>query len=166
MKLHKNIRLTPATLFGMGCVLVFIFGFLTQIYLGNSALDIPLHDTYFVIAHFHIVIGISAFFGMFAGVYLWFPKMFGRMMNNTLGYIHFWITFIGAYMIFWPLHYIGLAHVPRRYYSFNAFQSFDMFGNLNKFITLAAILVFFAQILFIINFIYSIFKGRKLAALL
>ncbi len=106
--------------------------------------------------------GISAFFGMLAGVYQWFPKLFARFMNNTLGYIHFWITFLGAYAIFWPMHYMGLAGVPRRYYSFDAFQSFNMFGDLNKFITVAAMMVFFAQILFIINFIYSIFNGRKL----
>lgn len=156
-----NLRFTPAMLFCVGFVSLFISGGLTGIFLGNSALDIPLHDTYFVIAHFHIVMGVSAFFGMLAGVYQWFPKMFGRFMNNTLGYIHFWITFVGAYMIFWPMHYMGLTGVPRRYYSFDAFQSFNMFGDLNKFITIAAMLVFFAQLLFILNFFYCMFKGRK-----
>jgi cytochrome c oxidase subunit 1 len=158
-----NIRFTPAMLFAIGFVSMFISGGLTGIYLGNSALDIELHDTYFVIAHFHIVMGISAFFGMLAGVYQWFPKMFGRMMNNALGYIHFWITFVGAYMIFWPMHYMGLAGVPRRYYSLDAFQSFSMFGDLSKFITIAAMMVFFAQILFILNFMYSVFRGRKIS---
>ncbi len=157
-----NIKFTPAMLFAIGFVSMFISGGLTGIFLGNSALDIELHDTYFVIAHFHIVMGVSAFFGMFAGVYHWFPKMYSKMMNNTLGYIHFWITMVGAYLIFWPMHYMGLAGVPRRYYSFDAFQSFNMFGSLNEFITLAAMLVFFAQILFLINFFYSIFYGRKL----
>jgi cytochrome c oxidase subunit 1 len=156
-----NIRFTPAMLYAIGFVSLFISGGLTGIFLGNSALDIELHDTYFVIAHFHIVMGIAAFFGMFAGVYHWFPKMFGRFMNNTLGYIHFWITIVGAYMIFWPMHYMGLAGVPRRYYSFDAFQSFNMFGNLNEFLSLAAMLVFFGQILFIVNFLYSMFNGRK-----
>ena len=157
-----NIRFTPAMLYAIGFVSMFISGGLTGIFLGNSSIDIVLHDTYFVIAHFHIVMGVSAFFGMFAGVYHWFPKMYGRLMNNTLGYIHFWITMVGAYMIFWPMHYMGLAGVPRRYYSFDAFQSFNMFGGLNQFITLAAMLVFFAQLLFLVNFFFSIFYGRKL----
>jgi cytochrome c oxidase subunit 1 len=156
-----NLRFTPAMLFSVGFVSLFISGGLTGIFLGNSALDIPLHDTYFVIAHFHIVMGVSAFFGMLAGVYQWFPKMFGRYMNNSLGYIHFWITFVGAYLIFWPMHYMGLTGVPRRYYSFDAFQSFSMFGDLNRFITVAAMLVFFAQLLFMLNFFYSMFRGRK-----
>ena len=158
-----NIRFTPGMLFAIGFVSMFISGGLTGIFLGNSALDIQLHDTMFVVAHFHIVMGVSAFFGMLAGVYHWFPKMFGRFMNNTLGYIHFWITFAGAYMIFWPMHYMGLTGVPRRYPSLDAFSSFTMFGDLNKFITVAAMMVFFAQLLFICNFMYSVFKGRKVA---
>jgi cytochrome c oxidase subunit 1 len=114
-----------------------------------------------VVAHFHIVMGVSSVFGMFAAVYHWFPKMFGRFMNRMLGSIHFWVSFIGAYMIFWPMHYMGLAGVPRRFYSFNVFQSFMVFDDLNKFITVAAILVFAAQLLFIVNFFGSIFWGRK-----
>jgi len=105
-----NIRFTPAMLFSIGFVSLFISGGLTGIYLGNSALDIQLHDTYFVIAHFHIVMGMAAFFGMFAGVYHWFPKLFdGKMMNQTLGSIHFWITMVGSYLIFWPMHYMGMS---------------------------------------------------------
>jgi len=95
-----NIHFTPASLFSIGFVSTFISGGLTGIWLGNSSIDIHLHDTYFVIAHFHIVMGVSAFFGMFAGIYHWFPKMYGRFMNNTLGYIHFWVTMVGAYCIF------------------------------------------------------------------
>jgi cytochrome c oxidase subunit 1 len=91
-----NIRFTPAMLFAIGFVSLFISGGLTGIWLGNSALDIHLHDTYFIIAHFHIVMGVASMFGMFAGIYHWYPKMFGRYLNNTLGYIHFWITIIGA----------------------------------------------------------------------
>lgn len=157
-----NIRFTPAMLFAIGFVSLFISGGLTGIFLGNSALDIHLHDTYFVIAHFHIVMGVASFFGMFAGVYHWFPKMFGRYMNNTLGYVHFWGTIICAYLIFWPMHYEGLAGMPRRYYDFSQWQTFKQFGELNEFITIVSIVSFALQILFIFNFIYSIFKGRKL----
>lgn len=159
----SNFRFTSASLFGVGFVSMFISGGLTGIFLGNSAIDIPLHDTYFVVAHFHIVMGVAAFFGMFSGVYHWFPKMFGRYMNETMGKIHFWGTMIGAYAIFWPMHYTGMAGVPRRYYDGGAsFDAFRHFQDLNQFITIAAILVFFLQIMFVINFFYSIFSGRKL----
>jgi cytochrome c oxidase subunit 1 len=157
-----NIRFTPAMLFALGFVSLFISGGLTGIFLGNSALDIHLHDTYFVIAHFHIVMGVASFFGMFAGVYHWFPKMFGRYMNNTLAYIHFWGTLICAYIIFWPMHYEGLAGMPRRYYDYSQWQSFKQFGDLNVVITIAAIISFLLQLVFVFNFFYSIFKGRRL----
>ncbi|MBL7797966.1 MAG: cbb3-type cytochrome c oxidase subunit I [Saprospiraceae bacterium] len=158
----SNIRFTAASLFAVGFVSMFISGGLTGIFLGNSAIDIQLHDTYFVVAHFHIVMGIAAFFGMFAGIYHWFPKMFGRFMNETLGKIHFWGTLIGAYAIFWPMHYTGMAGVPRRYYDGGAsFEAFRHFTELNQFITIAAIVVFFLQVIFVINFFYSIFSGRK-----
>ncbi len=157
-----NIRFNSAMLFSIGFVSMFISGGLTGIFLGNSAIDIQMHDTYFVVAHFHIVMGIAAFFGMFSGVYHWFPKMFGRFMNETLGRIHFWGTLIGAYAIFWPMHYLGMAGVPRRYYSFEAFDAFKHFGPMNQFITIAAIIVFGLQLLFVINFFYSIFKGRRM----
>ncbi|MDX1956684.1 MAG: cbb3-type cytochrome c oxidase subunit I [Chitinophagaceae bacterium] len=156
-----NIRFTPATLFAIGFVSLFISGGLTGIFLGNSTIDIHLHDTMFVVAHFHIVMGVASFFGMFAGVYHWFPKMFGRYLNNTLGYIHFWVTFICAYLIFWPMHYQGLAGVPRRYLEKSAWNSFNQFGDLDKMITVASIVVFAVQLMFIFNFFYSIFKGRK-----
>ncbi|WP_116124711.1 cbb3-type cytochrome c oxidase subunit I [Lewinella sp. IMCC34183] len=157
-----NIRYNPASLFAIGFVSMFISGGLTGIWLGNSALDIQLHDTYFVVAHFHIVMGVAAFFGMFAGIYHWFPKMYGRFMNGTLGKIHFWGTTIGAYCVFWPMHYLGMAGVPRRYYSFDSFQTFGHFDGMNKFITIAAILTFGFQLLFVINFFWSIWRGKKL----
>ena len=157
-----NIRLSPGMLFAIGFVSMFISGGLTGIFLGNSALDIHLHDTYFIVAHFHIVMGVAGFFGMFAGVYHWFPKMYGRYLNSTLSYIHFWVTLIGAYLIFWPMHYEGLAGMPRRYYDFSGWESFKMFGGLNEFISFVSIIVFAAQLLFVFNFFYSIFKGRKL----
>lgn len=156
-----NIHFTPAMLFAIGFVSLFISGGLTGIWLGNSSLDIHLHDTYFVIAHFHLVMGVASMFGMFAGIYHWFPKMYGRYMNNTLAYLHFWITIAGAYCIFWPMHYEGLAGMPRRYYDFSNWESFKMFGGLNEFISIVSIIVFSAQLLFIFNFFYSIFKGRK-----
>jgi cytochrome c oxidase subunit I len=156
-----NIIFTPGMLFAIGFVSLFISGGLTGIWLGNSALDVHLHDTYFVIAHFHIVMGVSAFFGMYAGVYHWFPKFYGRYLNNTLGYIHFWITLIGAYLIFWPMHYQGLAGVPRRYYDFSSWVSFNQFGDLNRFISTVSMIVFAAQLMFVGNFIFSIFRGRK-----
>ncbi len=156
-----NIRFTPAMLFAIGFVSLFISGGLTGIFLGNSTLDIHLHDTYFVIAHFHIVMGVSAFFGMFCGVYHWFPKMYGRYLNNTMGYIHFWVTLIGAYLIFWPMHYEGLAGMPRRYLDYSGWASFNQFGDLNKFISTVAMIVFSVQLMFVFNFFYSIFKGRK-----
>ncbi len=157
-----NIRFTPGMLFAIGFVSLFISGGLTGIWLGNSALDIHLHDTYFVVAHFHIVMGVASMFGMFAGIYHWFPKMYGKYLNNTLGYIHFWVTIAGAYLIFWPMHYQGLAGMPRRYYDFSAWESFNKFGELNRFISTVAMIVFAVQILFLFNFFYSIFKGRKL----
>jgi cytochrome c oxidase subunit 1 len=157
-----NIKLNSPMLFAIGFVSLFISGGLTGIFLGNSAIDIQLHDTYFVVAHFHIVMGVAAFFGMFAGIYHWYPKMYSRFMNETLGKLHFWGTLIGAYAIFWPMHYIGMAGVPRRYYSFDTFDSFKGFADMNKFITIAAIIVFAVQIVFVINFFYSIWRGKKM----
>jgi cytochrome c oxidase subunit 1 len=157
-----NIRLNTAMLFAIGFISMFISGGLTGIFLGNSAIDIQMHDTYFVVAHFHIVMGVAAFFGMFAGIYHWYPKMYSRFMNETLGKVHFWFTMVGAYLIFWPMHYIGMAGVPRRYYSFDTFDAFKHFADMNKFITVAAIIVFFAQLLFVLNFFYSIWKGKKM----
>jgi cytochrome c oxidase subunit 1 len=156
-----NIRFTPATLFAIGFVSLFISGGLTGIFLGNSTIDIHLHDTMFVVAHFHIVMGVASFFGMFAGVYHWFPKMFGRYLNNTMGYMHFWVTMIGSYLIFWPMHYQGLAGVPRRYLDKRGWVSFNDFADLDKMITVVSIVVFAVQLLFVFNFFYSIFKGRK-----
>jgi cytochrome c oxidase subunit 1 len=159
-----NIRFTPAMLFAVGFVSIFISGGLTGIFLGNSTLDIHLHDTYFVVAHFHLVMGVAAMFGMFSGVYHWYPKMFGRKMNDMMAYLHFWITFIGAYLIFWPMHYEGLAGLPRRYYDFGSWHNFNKFGNINQMITVVSFIVFSMQLLFVFNFFYSSFKGRKITS--
>ncbi len=156
-----NIQLTPAMLFSIGLVSTFVAGGLTGIILGDSALDINVHDTYFVVAHFHIVMGLSAIFGMFAGVYHWFPKMYRRMMNKGLGYLHFWLTFISAYGVFFPMHFTGLAGLPRRYYSNAEFPIFDELQDINVIITLFAILGGIAQLIFIFNFFYSMWRGPK-----
>jgi cytochrome c oxidase subunit 1 len=156
-----NIRFTPGMLFAIGFVSLFISGGLTGIFLGNSTIDIHLHDTMFVVAHFHIVMGVASFFGMFAGIYHWYPKMFGRYLNSTLGYIHFWVTMVGAYLIFWPMHYEGLAGMPRRYLDKSSWVSFTQFADLDKMITIVSIIVFAVQLMFVFNFFYSIFKGRK-----
>jgi len=159
-----SLVLTPAMLFAIGLVSTFITGGVTGIILADSALDIMLHDTCFVVAHFHIVMGMSAVFGMFAGVYHWFPKMFGRMMNTRLGYAHFWVTLIGAYGVFFPMHFVGLAGAPRRYYDYSAYSEFDnnsfqLMVDLNQIITVFAIIAAVGQVLFLFNFFYSIFRG-------
>jgi cytochrome c oxidase subunit 1 len=156
-----NIRFTPAMMFSVGMVSTFISGGLTGIILADSALDITVHDTYFVVAHFHIVMGFSAVNAMFAGVYHWFPKMYGRMMNQKLGLVHFWITFISGYGVFFPMHFLGLAGVPRRYYTNSEFPLFDSFVDMNVLMTVFAITAFFAQFIFFFNFFYSMRRGPK-----
>lgn len=156
-----NLVFTPAMLFSIGTLSFFITGGLTGILMGNSAIDIQLHDTYFIVAHFHLVMGASAFFGMMAGVYHWFPKMFGKMMDSKLGYIHFWFTFIGVYFVFFPMHYQGIAGFPRRYYSFETYDAFNILTDMSMLISIAAIFAFAAQLIFAFNFFYSIFKGRR-----
>ncbi|GAB5401732.1 MAG: cbb3-type cytochrome c oxidase subunit I [Aureisphaera sp.] len=157
-----NLQMNPAMLFSIGLVSTFITGGLTGILLGDSALDINVHDTYFVVAHFHLVMGISALYGLFAGVYHWFPKMFeGKMMNKNLGYIHFWVTAVGAYGVFFPMHFIGMAGLPRRYYTNTAFPYFDDLTDVNVVITIFAFISAAAQIVFLYNFISSMFFGKK-----
>ncbi|AIG29298.1 cytochrome C oxidase [Flavobacterium psychrophilum] len=156
-----NLQLNPAMLFSIGLVSTFISGGITGIVLGDSTLDINVHDTYFVVAHFHLVMGISALYGFFAGVYHWFPKMFGRMMNKNLGYIHFWITAICAYGVFYPMHFIGMAGLPRRYYTNTNFPLFDDLADVNKVITTFALIGAAFQLVFMWNFFTSIFYGKK-----
>ncbi|RFC55775.1 cytochrome c oxidase subunit I [Brumimicrobium aurantiacum] len=161
-----SIIFTPAMLFAVGLVSTFISGGVTGIILADSALDIQVHDTYFVVAHFHVVMGLSAIFGMFAGVYHWFPKMYGRMMNNRLGYAHFWTTIVSGYGVFLPMHFVGLGGTPRRYYDNSVFDTFnptagEMVLDLNIIITVFAIIGAFGQLFFFFNFFYSIFRGPK-----
>ncbi|MBK9590311.1 MAG: cbb3-type cytochrome c oxidase subunit I [Crocinitomicaceae bacterium] len=160
-----NIRFTPAMLFSIGLVSSFVTGGITGIILADSALDIQVHDTYFVVAHFHVVMGLSAIFGMFAGVYHWFPKMYGRMMNSKLGMVHFWLTFISAYGVFFPMHFVGIGGAPRRYYDYSVYEGFDsnqfgMIMDLNVIISVFAIIGGLTQLIFIFNFFYSIRRGQ------
>ena len=156
-----NLQLNPAMLFSIGLVSTFITGGLTGIILGDSTVDINVHDTYFVVAHFHLVMGISALYGMFAGIYHWFPRMFGRMLNKNLGYVHFWVTAICAYGVFFPMHFIGLAGLPRRYYTNTNFPLFDDLQNVNVLITTFALIGGAFQLVFLYNFFVSIFYGKK-----
>ena len=155
-----NIRFTPAMLFSIGLVSTFVTGGLTGIVLADSALDINVHDTYFVVAHFHIVMGMSAIFGMLAGIYHWFPKMFGKMMNSKLGYVHFWFTLVCGFGVFFPMHFVGMAGAPRRYYDFSEFAFLDWVMDLNPIISVFAIVGGAAQLLFLFNFFHSIRYGQ------
>ncbi len=161
-----NLRFSPAMLFSIGLVSSFITGGITGIILADSALDIQVHDTMFVVAHFHVVMGMSAILGMFAGIYHWFPKMYGRMMSTKLGFVHFWITIVSAYGVFLPMHFIGIGGAPRRYYDYSVYESFDgnqfdMIMDLNVIISIFAIIGSIGQIIFLFNFFYSIKHGQK-----
>jgi cytochrome c oxidase subunit 1 len=155
-----RLRFTTSMMFALGFISVFVTGGLGGMFLAQPSLDIFLHGTYFVVGHFHMVMGVAAIFGMFAGTYYWFPKMFGRMMNETMGRIHFWLTFVGVYCIFMPMHFIGLEGNPRRYSQFvNAFL--QPLLPVHKFMTIAALITGGVQFLFFINLFWSIFKGPK-----
>jgi cytochrome c oxidase subunit 1 len=156
-----NLQMNPAMLFSIGLVSTFITGGLTGIILGDSTLDINVHDTYFVVAHFHLVMGISALYGMFAGIYHWYPKMYGRMLNKNLGYLHFWVTAVCAYGVFFPMHFIGMAGLPRRYYTNTNFPLFDDLQDVNVIITVFALVGGVFQLVFLWNFFYSMFYGQK-----
>jgi cytochrome c oxidase subunit I len=161
-----KIRFTTPMLFAIGFVSLFVAGGITGLVLGQTSLDLPMHDTYFVLGHFHLVMGVAAIFGMFAGIYFWFPKMFGKMMSERLGKIHFWITFVGVYSIFIPMHIMGIVGMPRRYSRFaeNGQQIYGFLESLHPlvlFVTVAAIITFFTQFLFLFNLIWSLIKGKK-----
>ncbi|MEM7161937.1 MAG: cbb3-type cytochrome c oxidase subunit I [Bacteroidota bacterium] len=158
-----NLVLTPAMLFSIGLVSTFITGGVTGIILADSALDIPIHDNYFVVAHFHVVMGMSAIFGMFAGIYHWFPKLFGKMMNTRMGYVHFWVTIVCAFGVFLPMHFVGIAGSPRRYYDQSVINMFnnETMVDLNVIITTFAIIAAIGQGVFLLNFFYSVYRGQK-----
>ncbi len=155
-----KMRFTAASLFAIGFVSVFVTGGLSGFFLAQPSIDTYLHATYFVVAHFHFVMAVAAMFGIFAGTYFWFPKMYGRMMNETLGKWHFWLTFIGVYAIFMPMHYLGLAGNVRRYASFTDNYLIPLIP-VHKFITIAALFTGAAQLIFFYNLIWNRFRGPK-----
>src|SRR6267378_2899292 len=154
-----QIRFTTPMLFAIGFVSLFVTGGLSGIFLGQTSLDLPMHDTYFVLAHFHLVMGVASIFGMFAATYFWFPKMFGRYMHEGMGKIHFWITFVGVYCIFVPMHVMGLVGMPRRYAQFTEYTFLTRLHPLVVFVSTVAIITVLTQFLFYFNLIWSIFKG-------
>ena len=157
-----DIHLRVPMLFAIAFLFTFIHGGLSGLFLGNVSVDVPLSDTFFVVGHFHMVMGVSPILVIFGAIYHWYPKITGRMWNETLGQLHFWITFLGVYAIFLPMHYIGILGVPRRYYALGETTFIpDSVHFANEAITIAAGLVFAAQFLFFFNMIYSFFRGPK-----
>ncbi|MCC6858947.1 MAG: cbb3-type cytochrome c oxidase subunit I [Bryobacterales bacterium] len=156
-----KIRFTTPMLFALGFVSLFVTGGITGLLLAQPAIDIFLHDTYFVVAHFHLIMGVAAIFGIFAGIYYWFPKMFGRMMREGPGKVHFWLTLVGVYAIFMPMHFLGIAGAPRRYAELTEFQYLKPLESLQLFITVAAFLTIAGQFIFLFNFFVSLFRGKR-----
>lgn len=157
-----NIHLTVPMLFAIGFIFTFTHGGLTGLMLGNVVIDLPLSDTYFVVAHFHMVMGVSPVMVLFAAIYHWFPKISGRFLNNKLGMFHFWGTFLGTYAIYLPMHYLGFLGVPRRYFAMGDTDFIPASAqSLNASITVSAIIVGLMQLIFIVNVIWSLFKGKK-----
>ncbi|MFZ0998127.1 MAG: cbb3-type cytochrome c oxidase subunit I [Candidatus Sulfotelmatobacter sp.] len=160
--MHKaRIRFQTPMLYAIGFVSLFVSGGLSGPFLAQPVLDIQLHDTYFVVGHFHLIMGVAAIFGMFAATYYWFPKMFGRMMNETWGRVHFFITLIGTYAIFMPMHYLGIAGGTRRYSQYTEVAYLAKLMPIHRFMTYAAIITIAAQFIFVINLFWSMFKGKK-----
>jgi len=157
-----NIHLTVPMLFAIGFIFTFTHGGLTGLMLGNVVIDLPLSDTFFVVAHFHMVMGVSPVMVLFAAIYHWFPLLTGRFLNNTLGKFHFWGTFLGTYAIYLPMHYLGFLGVPRRYFAMGETDFIpESAQTLNEGITVSAIIVGLVQLVFIANLIWSTFKGKK-----
>jgi cytochrome c oxidase subunit I len=159
-----QIRFTTAMLFALGFVSLFVSGGISGIFLGQPALDLYLHDNYFVVGHFHMIMGVAAIFGMFAGTFYWFPKMFGRMMHEGMGKLHFYLTFIGVYAIFAPMHILGVGGNPRRYPDFKDLEFMQGMMPVHEFMTYAAFFTAAAQIIFVINLFWSLKSGAKASA--
>ncbi len=156
-----SVRLTTPMLFALGVIALFGTGGLGGIFLGNAVSDVYLHDSYFVVGHFHFMIGGVTLFGIFAGTYYWFPKMFGRMMSERLGKIHFWLSLASFYGMFLGMHFLGLAGAPRRYYSFTQFSFLEPVVSLQLIVTISSFVFAAAQVIFLLNFFYSLKKGSK-----
>ncbi|QDC37599.1 cytochrome c oxidase subunit I [Sphingobium fuliginis] len=157
-----DIHLRVPMLFAIAFIFTFIHGGLSGLFLGNVSVDVPLSDTFFVVAHFHMVMGVSPVLVIFGAIYHWYPKIFGRMWNDSLGKLHFWITFLGVYAIFLPMHYLGILGVPRRYYALGETAFIPQSVHLaNAWISIAALVVFCAQGLFFFNMIWSLFRGPR-----
>src|SRR5579872_2698685 len=156
-----KIQFNVAMLFALGFVSLFVSGGLSGLFLAQPSLDLYLHDGYFVVAHFHLIMGVAAIFGMFAGMYFWFPKMFGRFLSEGLGKVHFWLTFIGVYSIFMPMHFLGLAGHPRRYFDTTAVAFLQKLQPVHVFISIAAFITITAQLLFLFNFLWSLKFGKE-----
>ncbi len=156
-----RIRFSSPMLFAIGFVSLFVSGGISGPFLAQPVLDIPLHDTYFVTGHFHLIMGVASIFGIFAATYYWFPKMFGRMMNESLARWHFWFSFIGTYAIFMPMHYLGMAGHPRRYSQLTELNFLHDLMPLQKFITYAAFVTIAGQFIFLFNFFWSMKFGKK-----
>src|SRR5271163_3772030 len=163
--LHRGrIRFQSPMLYAIGFVSLFVSGGLSGPFLAQPVLDIQLHDTYFVVGHFHLIMGVAAIFGIFAATYYWFPKMFGRMMNEPLGKLHFWLTFVGVYCIFMPMHFLGVAGGIRRYADSSGAHYLAALQPLHRFITIAAFITAAAQGIFFRNFFRSLAKGARAPA--
>ncbi|WP_282607589.1 cbb3-type cytochrome c oxidase subunit I [Pelagibius sp. Alg239-R121] len=159
---QADIHLTLPMLFSIGFIVTFVNGGITGLFLGNVVVDVPLSDTMFVVAHFHMVMGVAPILVIFGAIYHWYPLMTGRMLNEGMGQFHFWVTFLGAYLIYFPMHYLGFIGVPRRYYELGDTTFIpESAETLNAFITVAALVVGFAQLVFLYNMIHSFMKGRK-----
>ncbi len=156
-----QIRFEPAMLFSIGFVSLFVSGGLGGLFLNQPSTDIMLHDTYFVVGHFHLIMGVASIFGILAATYYWFPKMFGRHMNSFLGKVHFWFTFVGVNAIFVPMHFLGMVGNPRRYAELTAFNFLSEVQGVHLFITISAFITIAAQFIFLFNWIWSLFKGPK-----
>ncbi len=162
---HGDIHLSVPMLFALAFVCTFAIGGLTGLFLGNVSVDIPLSGTYFVVAHFHMVMGVAPLLVVFGGIYHWFPKITGRMLDDRIGKLHFWITFLGTYAIYFPMHYLGVLGMPRRYYSFEGYQFIPASAfSLNTFITVVALVVGVGQLLFGFNLAWSAWRGRPATA--
>ncbi|HEY3049029.1 MAG TPA: cytochrome c oxidase subunit I [Polaromonas sp.] len=160
-----DIHLTVPMLFALAFISTFVIGGLTGLFLGNVSVDIPLSGTYFVVAHFHMVMGVAPLLVVFGGIYHWFPKITGRLLDDRLGKLHFWVTFLGTYAIYFPMHYLGILGMPRRYYNFDNYQFIPASAHaLNTFITVAALLVGAMQLVFLFNLGWSAWRGRPAGA--